>query len=354
MKIFISILACAIALFGGNIIKVSQKQQVDLGIKTQEVTKMETISLSPYNGVVVLDKKDVISISSNLESVVENIFVRKFDSIKKGQKLLTLRSNALLNLQKEYIEALITSQNIDKDYERDLRLQSDGIISSKKLLISQKDKQNSDLRVKLGANQLLSSGFDTSMLAKIQTTHLPIAEIHIFAPRDGVIHKIEANIGEVISTGRSIIEMNADGKRFIELSVPVNIIEDISLGDICSFSTYTAKITAIGNVVNSSSQSVQVRALIDNGTDIMINRIYQVVISKNISGAFKIKKSALVFNENNAYIFKKVAEGFEVQGVKIISEGPVCYIIKADLKETDEVAVSSTSALLSAMESENE
>ena len=148
--------------------------------------------------------------------------------------------------------------------------------------------------------------------------------------------------------------MYGDGDRFIEITVPVKAIENISLGSITNFSTFSAKITMIGNVVNSSTQSVLVRAKIDDSKNIMINRIYEVTISKETNDAVKIKKSALVFQDNKSFVFKKVDSGFDVVGVKIISEGISCYIVKADLVEGDELAISSTAALLGGMESGDE
>jgi len=139
MKIFISILLGGVTLFGAQIIQMSKKQQDNLGVKIQKVVNIDSISFGPYNGVVVLDKKDIISMGSNVESVVKEIHIRKFQKVKKGDKLLTLRSNELLNLQKEYIQALINSANIDETYERNVKLQEEGIISFKKLAISQKE-----------------------------------------------------------------------------------------------------------------------------------------------------------------------------------------------------------------------
>ena len=86
----------------------------------------------------------------------------------------------------------------------------------------------------------------------------------------------------------------------------------------------------------------------------MINRVYGVKIHKEVSGVVKIKKTALVFNAGAAYVFKKVSKGFDVVSVEIVSEGPRCYMVKAELKHGDLLAVSSTAALLSAMEEEDE
>jgi len=249
-----------------------------------------------------------------------------------------------------YIEALIKRENINKNYERNQKLQTTGIISHKKLLDSLKDKQTNDLRVKLNANRLLTSGFTLEMLKRIQKTHSAIMQINILAPRNGVVNNIDINIGEKVESNRSMMSIYADGKRFIEITIPVKTVEYISIGDFCEFDSYKAKIIAIGNVVKSQSQSVSVMAVIENDKNIMINRIYRVNISKSISDTFKIKKSALVFLKNKAYIFKQMDTGFEVLDAKIIKESSEFYIIKSDLKEGDSLAISSTSALLSAMD----
>ena len=350
----ISLTLITVSLYASQTIKITSKQQSDLGVKTQKVTMVDSISFTPYNGRVVMDKKDVISVSSNIESIVKEIYVSEFEQVKKGQKLLTLKSNALLSLQRDYIESIIESQSASQNYARDLKLESEGIISTKKLLASKKLESSFALRVTLNENQLATNGFTPSMLKKLRDTHKVILEQDVRAVKSGVVYKIDVNIGEYVQSDRMMMGIYANGKRFIELSVPVKIIEDISIGNRCTFSKYSAKIIAIGNVVNESSQSVQVRAEIDNAKGVMINRVYGVKIHKGVEGAVKIKKGALVFQENSSYVFKQVDSGFDVVSVKIISEGPSCYIVKAELNTDDKLAVTSTAALLSAMDSEDE
>ncbi len=354
VKFLITTHLLGLALFGAQTIEISQKQQKDLGVKCQAVTKVETISFGPYNGVVVLDKSDILSVSSNVDSIVKEIHVRKLEHVKKGQKLLTLKSNELLTLQQEYIQALLERDNINQNHERNVKLYAEGIISNKKLLESEKIKRSSDLNVRLTANQLLTNGFNDAMLKALQATSRPIVEKTIYASQDGIVYEVNVNIGEYLQADHKMIEIYADGTRYIQLTLPVKVVKNVSIGDICTFDSYSAKVSAIGNVVNSASQSVEVRATIENAKDIMINRVYEVTITDDISGAFKVTKNALVFDENRSYIFKKVSQGFEMIEVKIISEGPVCYIIKGDLREGDEVAASSTSALLSARGSKSE
>ena len=354
MQKLITLCLLSLSLYGLNTIKVTQKQQNDLGIRTQEVSNIKSINFGPYNGVVVLDKKDIISISSKLESNVKNIYVRELEHVKKGQKLLTVTSNRLLSLQQNYLEALLESEGANQNYERNLKLKTEGIISNKRLLESKKVKRTTDLKVELTSRHLLTNGFSSSMLKKLKTDNKPVYTLTMYAPRSGVVKNVNANIGEYISSEHKMIEIYADGERFLEITVPVKNVNNISLGDIVSFSEFEAKVTTIGSIVNTASQSLVVRATIDKKRDVMINRVYEANIAKKVTGVYKIQKTALVFNESQALVFRKTAQGFEVLEVSIVKEGPTCYIVRADLLDGDELAASSTSALLSAMESEDE
>jgi multidrug efflux pump subunit AcrA (membrane-fusion protein) len=354
MKKVFTLLIISMGLLATEIIEVSSAQQKDLDIKLQKTMAIDSISVGPYNGTVILDKKDIISVGSSLPAVVKDIYVKNYQNFKKNQKLLSISSSELLTLQESYIKSLIERENIDKKHNRDKTLLDKGIISYKKFLESLKQKQNTDLRVRLNANKLLTSGFSKSMLKKLQQNHQPIVKLNLLADKGGVINKINVNIGQKVESNHSMMMLYADGDRYIELSVALKSIQNIEVGDICEFGDYSAKITAIGRIVNSESQSVQVRAKIDNPKDIMINRIYKVNIKKNVANALKIKKSALVYANAKSYVFKKVKNGFIALEVEVIKEGPVCYVVKSTLKLGDEVAVSATSSLLSAMDSTDE
>ena len=354
LKTIMGLTLITLTLSASQTIEISAKQQSDLGVKTQKVSEIKSISSSSYNGMVLLNKKDIISVSSNIESIVKEIYVTNFAEVKKGEKLLTLKSNALLSIQRDYIESVMQSKSTSENYKRDVKLEAEGIISKKRLLESKKLQNSANVSVKLNANQLLTNGFSNAMLNKLRATSRPIVEQDVYAPKDGVIYTIDVNVGEYVQADKMMLGIYGNGKRYIEISIPVKIIESVSIGDNCEFSKYSAKVVAIGNVVDVESQSVQVRAEIKDAKGIMINRVYGVKIHKEVSGSVKIKKSALVFVDGESFVFKKVSNGFEVVKVEIISEGPVCYVVKAEINADDFLAVSSTAALLGAMEEEDE
>ena len=253
MQKLITLCILSISLFGLETIHVTQKQQNDLGIKTQVVTNIDSIDFGPYNGIVVLDKKDIISVSSKLESNVKNIYVRELEHVTRGQKLITLTSNRLLNLQQDYLEALLESEIANQNYERNFKLQNEGIISNKKLLESKKIKRSTDLKLELASRHLLTNGFTSSMLRKLKKDNKPVYQMTIYASRSGVVRKVNVNIGEYVSSEHKMIEIYADGKRYIEITVPVKNIKNISLGNAVEFASFSAKVTAIGSKIGRAS-----------------------------------------------------------------------------------------------------
>jgi multidrug efflux pump subunit AcrA (membrane-fusion protein) len=267
---------------------------------------------------------------------------------------MTLQSNALLGMQRDYIDALIEKQNLTQNYTRDQKLESQGIVARKVLLASEQLKLSSDMRVKLNAAQLSTNGFSKSMLQNLAKTHTPVKELTLTSNVNGVVYEIEANKGEYVQADKNLMLIYGDGKRYLELDVPVDIAENLALNDIAEFASHEARIVAISNIVNPQNQSVKIRAAITDAKGVFINKVYDVRIYKNVSTAFKVKKSSLVFSDNKPYVFKKTETGFEALAVSVIQERTQCYIISADLHAGDSVAATSTAALLSALEEKDE
>jgi len=115
MKKIFTLLAVSLSLFGAQIIEITKQQQNDLGVKTQVVTSIDSISVGPYNAIVTLDKRDIISVGSSVDAVVKNIYVRKLDHVKKGEKIFTIYSESSQKLKYALdIEKIMQAYQIKK------------------------------------------------------------------------------------------------------------------------------------------------------------------------------------------------------------------------------------------------
>ncbi|MDD3059556.1 MAG: efflux RND transporter periplasmic adaptor subunit, partial [Sulfurimonas sp.] len=301
MRLLINLLLAGATAFASQNIEISPKQQSDLGIKVQEITVVDKVEYGPFNALAVLDRKDILSLGANVDAVVKEIHVGKFASVKKGEKLITLKSNALLEIQREYIDALIQNQNSVKDDERNTKLEKEGIISKKIFLVSQQLRRSSDLRVELSASQLLANGFTKSMLQKLSQTHKPIEEVTLYSTMNATVSEINVNSGEYVQADKNLMLLYGDGARYLELDVPVDVAQNLVLGDTVVFASKEATIVAISNIADPKNQSVKVRARIEDKNGVFINKVYSADIFKNVPAAFKVKKSSLVLSENKPY-----------------------------------------------------
>ncbi len=354
MKILTILFLAFALLFAKNSISLTQKQQNDLGIKTTKISKANHVEFGSYNGVVVMDNKDFVSLSLNVDSTVKEIFVREFEHVKKGQKLLSISSYELLNIQSEFINTLLEYDLVEKNLQRDSALFQEGIISQKRVLVSQKEKLNAELKVNSLQNRLFLGGLNMELIAQIKKTHVPKTSITIVAPISGVISKIDAKIAQSNPMQKMLMEISGNGSRFLEFEIPSNMSKDISIGDICLFDEHKTSITAISNIVNPTTQSVQVRAILKNAKSVLINKVYKTTVQKSVKNAFVVKKSSVVFYKNMPHVFVKNSGGFNALGVKIVSEDAQNYTIKAAIKDDSELASEATSALLTLLESSNE
>lgn len=355
MKRFLICLILCISMADARVIKVNEVQEKELGVQTQKALPVEKITLPPFNATVVLASKDHITITPRLNGVVEDLYVKRFDNVAKGAKLFSLRSKELLELQQEYLSLFVEYQNKLQNYQRDTKLYETGLIAQKRLLFAKQEMLQSKLLFESLQTKLLESGFDKKMLQEVQESFSAMRVIHYYAPKNGQIFAINVNVGKSVSYNDAIVELHTQTQRYIEFELPLEFLELLSLGDVCTFEGYRAKVVAMSEFVNEETQSASVRALIENPEGIKVHTIYQVNIEVQVQKKlFKLVKSALVFSKGDAYIFKKVADGFEVLKVKIVSEDATHYTVDAALFHTDEIAVRSTVALLSAMEEADE
>jgi len=335
-------------------IKMSQEQKESLGIKLQEAKEISQVALSSYNGQVTLSQKDTLELSFAHNVIIEKIYVEKLRKVKKGERLFRISSPLLISLQNEYIQAYLTMQNSSKTYKRDRLLYEKGVIANKRLLATQREYESSVTKLSSLKKELLSHGFSYEQIMKIQKSRSAIASQTIYATQDAYIDDLNISVGSHVDAGVSLLKMYLLGQQYIEIRLPKEVAKSLSLEDSCIFDGFKAKIVAISNVVDVESQSLLVRAQILNPDGVLVNGIYDAKLLKSLKNGVKIKKSALVFVGDQGYVFKDVDGGFEVIAVKIVQEGPVCYVIESTLHAGDKLAVSATAALLGEMEKENE
>ena len=348
-------LLIALSLYSSEIVEISAKQEKELGIQTQALENIEKISLGSFNAKVMQSQNETHYLSTKVAGVVQEIYTQKFAHVKKGQKLLKLQSSELLNLQKEYIDADIQNAAAKKSYERDLKLEQKGVIAKKRLLESQRLFDSAKVLAEINAQELLAQGISKEELQKIQKTKKPTLFVALYAPVSGQVFALDAAIGESVGAQKNLVGIYAESGKYLEIALPLRVAQKVSLGDLCLFGDEEARVVGVSDLVEEDSQAVLVHAELQNPNASKIHQIYEVKILKDVESAWKLKKTSVVFVNAKAYVFRRVAQGFELVDVEIISEEPSFYVVRSEsFKKGESVASSATAALLGALGKEDE
>lgn len=358
MKKIVLLISMLSVIFGAELIEMSQDEIAALGVQTQRVKSAPALQIGSFNAKLSLGKNDEIVIDAKFEGVVEKIYVQNYAVVKKNQPLLRIKSAALLMLQKEYVEQNLALKTAKKNYKRDKKLEQRGVISQKRLLQSKMSYKKELAAFETLQERLRLSGFTHAEIEHIAKSAEVSGSIDIVAPKSGEILELGVMRGEFVQPSTPLLHLYAEGEFFLDISLPVERSDEVSLEDIALFEGMEARVVSISNIVDASSQSLIVRAKLpserNNKKRYQLGRIYDVVLQKSQTQGVRVEKSSLVYKEAKPLVFKRHERGFVAVDVEILSEQHVYYIVGAPLQEGDELALSATAALLSAMEAEDE
>jgi len=133
----------------------------------------------------LLSTENEARLSFKIGGIIEKIFVKEGDRVKKGQLLATLKS-AEISAQVEQVQLAV--EKAQRDYQRADNLYKDSVITLEQL-------QNAKTGFEISKQSLQQAAFNQQYSK-------------IYAPADGFIVKKIANEGELANSGSSVLFMN--------------------------------------------------------------------------------------------------------------------------------------------------
>lgn len=154
----------------------------------------------------------------------------------------------------------------------------------------------------------------------------------LVANADGVISNVSGETGQVVSAGQTVAVLIQDGEREIEISIPENKIQDISIGQDATVDFWALKGTTVQGVVREISpiadavaKTYKVRiSLINPPQDIQLGMTANVIFEDaNISNKnITLPLTALYQVENKPQVWVVNDESnVELKDVQIVSLG---------------------------------
>jgi cobalt-zinc-cadmium efflux system membrane fusion protein len=184
-------------------VSVTKKQIAELKIELS-LPEVQLIGFSVHaNGKIEVPPKNKTFISLPFGGIIKSISILDGDYVKKGEELVEIEHPEIIQLQQDYLEVDATLELLQLEVERQQTLVKNEAGSLKNL---QQAKSNFNvakakkmgLRAKLEMANVQLSKLDGGVIQRV---------ISIRAPFDGVVTKINANVGEFAAENINLLEI---------------------------------------------------------------------------------------------------------------------------------------------------
>lgn len=345
----LALVACP-EVMAENTIQISMEQMTSLGVK---LGKMDAVSQFPVLSVpakVVIPPSQEYVVSATQAGFIEKLNVAIGDKVVKGQLLALLNSPDLLVLQQEYLKADNTLQLVSAIYQRDKKLLQEGVISDRRWqetssqfhsAVSETEKQKQLLEI---------TGMSAGEVAQFGKVHSLSRQLSVRTPITGVVIERLAVVGTHIDMMEPLYRVANLEQLWLEMAIPQERIGNLKIGDRVELenSKVSAKISLLGQSVNTENQTILARAVVDQQNSAILRvgqRLNTRVIQLSDKATFKVPNAAIAQNDGRAFIFIRKQDGFAVVPVTVIGKQELESIIHGDFKGNEEIALNGAVAL---------
>jgi RND family efflux transporter MFP subunit len=330
---------------------VSPQQAQSLGVATAHPTPDDRAPLQGLSARVVVPNAQLNVVSTPLPGLLETLTVSVSQSVRKGQVLARIQSPALAEAQRLFVQATNQWNIAEATLNRDASLWREGIIAESRYLAAQGNHAEAAALLAERTQALRLAGMSESGIARLRSTRTISSTLDIAAAADGVVIEQMATVGQRLDAYAPIYQIARVNPLWLEIQIPVARAAGVREGDPVAVPQLHAsgRVIAVGGSVDPDSQTVMVRALMDDNAQALKpgQNVEATVVAAapGASGGWRVPNTAISRQDGKLLLFVKTAQGFRAQTATLVYEGPKESAIRADLTNGDEIAVGGIAGL---------
>lgn len=295
-------------------VELSKDQFQKIGLKIGKMEQKTLQHVLKVNGRLELPPQNEATVSGVMGGLIQQIFVRQGEYVKKGKALASITHPDFISYQETYYSALAETEQLEKALERQQVLAQQEIPAQKQLdelaakLKMAKAKANG-AKAKL---DLLGIRVDSGK-SEYQTV------VYLYAPIGGYVRNIHFNTGAYITPQDAVFEIVDNHHIHIDLLVYEQDVPSLEVGQKISFMLQSnprdlmeARIFAIGKALEEEERAVRVHAEIENEKGNLLPGMYvEARVILNDEPKPCLPQEAIATDKGLAYIFvlEEVAGG---------------------------------------------
>ena len=283
-------------------IVISQERQAALGIKTGATVLEEFREVIRTSGQILSTAGDEMTVVAKSDGIVSLSGLNEGSAVSKGARIATLSSREI-GTGDRLAKARISYETAKKEYERDLQLSQDNIVSETHL-----DQSRLEYEYAKAEYEALSSGSTAS------------GEILVASPLSGFIKSLNVKSGDYVETGAPIATVSQN--RRLRLRADLSEKYFGKLGQIrdarfvTSYSDKIYSLSDLGGRLASYGRSsdgdyfIPVTFEFDNRGDLVPGSYVDVyLIASGARTCISVPVSAVVEDQGVHYVFVRMEDG---------------------------------------------
>ena len=330
-------------------IEISKAQLFNLGVKLGQLESVNNIPLLYAPATVTIPPGEEYIISAAQAGLVSQLNVAIGDPVAKDQILALIKSPELLALQQQFLKASSGRRLAKAGFDRDKNLLAEGVISERRWQETRAGYYGFVSEVNELTQLLEISGLSKTDIRQLAITRKLSSQLKVRTPISGVVLERKVVAGERIDRLAPLYRIANLKTLWLDIQIPQEQIGHLKIGDkvLINNSAVTAKITLLGQSVNSENQAILARAVIDKDKpEIRVGQTVTVqIIQSSNKSVYKIPNAGIAQNEGQYYIFIRNDQGFLVKNIAIIGKESSHSIITGELSGQEQIAIRGAVAL---------
>ncbi|MDM7274096.1 efflux RND transporter periplasmic adaptor subunit [Sulfurihydrogenibium azorense] len=334
MKNVLLLIALLFSFSFSQEVVVSKDKAEKLGIKTV-VAKYKEYSLTKTCPAVVNEDPTLsYGVSSSVDGIVENLYVKQGDLVKKGQVLLTVYSPKIADIQANIEMAKVKVDTARQVLEREEMLYKEEVIPYVRYY-------NAKIEYQKAVGEL-------NALRKILSSYGEIKgnSVVLRSKVNGFIADLKVIKGSPVNVGQEIMYIHSHERLWVIAQLPFQDAQNLKIGQKVYIKTPTGKkvegiLTYINHEIDPKTRRNDVRIVVNNVRDLLKPNLFVNVEIPVSSVKGLVVPSSSVFRENGKdYCFVKTGNKFILREVQIGNRDDKEAVVLSGIKEGEEVVYS--------------
>ncbi|HRH68224.1 MAG TPA: efflux RND transporter periplasmic adaptor subunit [Flavobacteriales bacterium] len=248
---------------GGSTVTLSPKQFSAIEGQLGQVESKDLTTALKTTGFLKVPPQNIADVTAAMGGTIRQVLVQEGDHVTKGQALASITDQAIIDLQRDYLDAKAKLVFAKAELERQTDLAGANVSAQKTL--QQATAEHASLLAAVNANAELLR------LVNIDPVKLNAETIRssgsIVSPIDGTVAHIAVNVGSKVSGDATMFRVVNNSKLHVDLFLYEQDIAKVKVGQKIDLNltnlpgkNYTAVVFAIGSAFESETKTIPVHA----------------------------------------------------------------------------------------------